>query len=225
MGLANLPSITQYKSMIKYTSIDNLRLVGGHPALDFANTVVARRDRYGPDLLKDYSDVLDWAVRADLLDRNSAEGLRKASKADESRSRAAFRGSKSLREAIHAVFAAHAAGQEVPAKATKQLDRAAKRARASSSLTCSDGKFSWRVSDDLDLNTVSHLVAEASIDLLTQQDKMSRVRECRGHNCGWLFLDTSRGGRRKWCSEEDCGTYARVRKYRSKNRGCGTARK
>ena len=30
-----------------------------------------------------------------------------------------------------------------------------------------------------------------------------RVRSCP--RCGWLFHDTSKGGRRKWCSMRDCG--------------------
>jgi predicted RNA-binding Zn ribbon-like protein len=42
------------------------------------------------------------------------------------------------------------------------------------------------------------------------------VRECLGPNCGWLFIDTSRGGQRRWCSDRSCGTHARVRRFRAK---------
>ncbi len=42
------------------------------------------------------------------------------------------------------------------------------------------------------------------------------VRECLGVNCGWLFLDRSRGGRRRWCSDETCGTRSRVERFRAR---------
>jgi predicted RNA-binding Zn ribbon-like protein len=41
-----------------------------------------------------------------------------------------------------------------------------------------------------------------------------RVRECAADNCGLLFVDTSRPGRRRWCSMERCGNRAKVRAYR-----------
>ncbi len=31
--------------------------------------------------------------------------------------------------------------------------------------------------------------------------------------CSWVFLDTSRGYRRRWCSSADCGNRARVRRH------------
>jgi predicted RNA-binding Zn ribbon-like protein len=42
------------------------------------------------------------------------------------------------------------------------------------------------------------------------------VRECPGPNCGWLFLDTSKAGRRRWCSDESCGSRSRVKRFRAK---------
>jgi predicted RNA-binding Zn ribbon-like protein len=39
------------------------------------------------------------------------------------------------------------------------------------------------------------------------------VRVCAGEGCGWLFLDTSRNGRRIWCESGDCGNRERVRRH------------
>ncbi|MGO4135948.1 CGNR zinc finger domain-containing protein [Rhizobium brockwellii] len=41
------------------------------------------------------------------------------------------------------------------------------------------------------------------------------MRACQGPNCGWLFLDQSRGGHRRLCSDKTCGSHARVRKFRA----------
>lgn len=43
-----------------------------------------------------------------------------------------------------------------------------------------------------------------------------RVRMCAAANCGLLFVDTSRPGRRRWCSMERCGTRTKVRRHRAR---------
>ncbi len=46
--------------------------------------------------------------------------------------------------------------------------------------------------------------------------KVERIKKCAGPKCEKLFLDTSKGGRRKWCSMETCGNQVKVRRYREK---------
>ena len=43
-----------------------------------------------------------------------------------------------------------------------------------------------------------------------------RIRVCAAENCGLLLVDTSRPGRRRWCSMERCGNRAKVRTHRSR---------
>jgi predicted RNA-binding Zn ribbon-like protein len=44
----------------------------------------------------------------------------------------------------------------------------------------------------------------------------SRIRVCAAENCGLLLVDTSKSGRRRWCSMELCGNRAKVRAHRSR---------
>ena len=60
------------------------------------------------------------------------------------------------------------------------------------------------------LGAVGDAVARAAYDLLTG-DHLARVKVCAG--CHWLFLDQSKNGSRRWCSMEDCGTSAKMRRY------------
>ncbi len=48
-----------------------------------------------------------------------------------------------------------------------------------------------------------------------------KVRQCEGETCGWLFLDRSPSGRRRWCSMADCGNRAKVRKFYLQQERCG----
>ena len=43
-----------------------------------------------------------------------------------------------------------------------------------------------------------------------------RIRVCAADNCGLLLVDTSKSGRRRWCSMEVCGNRAKVRAHRSR---------
>ena len=50
-----------------------------------------------------------------------------------------------------------------------------------------------------------------------------RFRICANDGCRWVFEDTSRAGRRRWCDMSSCGNRAKVRRYRSKQRTGGDA--
>jgi predicted RNA-binding Zn ribbon-like protein len=61
-------------------------------------------------------------------------------------------------------------------------------------------------------------VARDAIGLFTTADAR-RLRECAGPECGLLFLDLSRPGRRRWCSSNACGGKARAAAYRQRRAG------
>ncbi|MER5527111.1 CGNR zinc finger domain-containing protein [Streptomyces sp. NPDC002677] len=57
-------------------------------------------------------------------------------------------------------------------------------------------------------------VARDAVELLTDPVARAAVRECEGDNCPIVYLDTSRGRRRRWCSSEICGNRERVARHR-----------
>lgn len=192
------------------TDVSTLKLLGGHPALDFANTVDSRGVRYGPDVLRGYGDLLDWGMRLKVLDAAEATKLRDL---PTKRGEVALNRAKALREAIYRIFAAPASAD--PAD-LGLLQREVRAAHAKRRLVPHHDGYTWRwVADDPD--AVTHRVALLSIDLLTSV-ALGRVRVCPGENCAWLFLDASRAGRRLWCSEETCGRRDRVRRWRATQR-------
>ncbi|NEB51259.1 CGNR zinc finger domain-containing protein, partial [Streptomyces griseus] len=72
------------------------------------------------------------------------------------------------------------------------------------------------------------VVARDAVDLLTDPAARAALRRCQGEDCHRLYLDTSRGGRRRWCSGEVCGNRERVARHRRRTlaaadgRGPGT---
>ncbi|MEV0175384.1 CGNR zinc finger domain-containing protein [Streptomyces sp. NPDC050803] len=57
-------------------------------------------------------------------------------------------------------------------------------------------------------------VARDTVELLTDPVARAGLRQCEGDNCPIVYLDTSRGRRRRWCSSEVCGNRERVARHR-----------
>ncbi|PZF83549.1 CGNR zinc finger domain-containing protein [Jiangella anatolica] len=58
-------------------------------------------------------------------------------------------------------------------------------------------------------------IARDAIDLFAGP-LASRIRVCASETCGLLLVDTSRPGKRRWCSMQRCGNLAKVRGYRQR---------
>ena len=57
-------------------------------------------------------------------------------------------------------------------------------------------------------------IARDAVELLTDPVARAGIRQCEGDNCPIVYLDTSRGRRRRWCSSEVCGNRERVARHR-----------
>ena len=60
-------------------------------------------------------------------------------------------------------------------------------------------------------------VALSAAELVTGAEPR-RVRRCAATDCGAWFLDTSKGGRRRWCSMATCGNRAKAARHRRRQR-------
>ncbi|WP_069773373.1 ABATE domain-containing protein [Streptomyces sp. LUP30] len=57
-------------------------------------------------------------------------------------------------------------------------------------------------------------VARDTVELLTDPVARAGLRQCAGDNCPLVYVDMSRGRRRRWCSSEVCGNRERVARHR-----------
>ena len=82
-----------------------------------------------------------------------------------------------------------------------------------------DGTRSWATGPATGTQLLS-TVARDAVDLLTGP-YAQRIRMCAGDRCYLLYVDTSRPGRRRWCSMEHCGNRHKVRAHRVRRSGAG----
>jgi predicted RNA-binding Zn ribbon-like protein len=59
-------------------------------------------------------------------------------------------------------------------------------------------------------------IARDAIDLFSGELR-SRIRECENPNCGLMFIDASRPGKRRWCLMKRCGNMAKTSNYRKRH--------
>lgn len=199
--------------MTTHPSVATMKLVAGDSVLDFTNTVDCRLGEWRGDVLVDYADLVAWAVRVDVLGAGLADALLATAAGDTRAAERALERAKALREALYRIFLSESEGRGDAHEDMDLLNDWILRATGQRRLVA-DGAVGWRWCDGVSLDAVTFRVAMAATDLLLKRDRRP-VRACPGPHCGWLFLDTTKGGRRLWCSSQGCGTRVRVARFRA----------
>ncbi len=175
--------------------------VGGRMALDFVATL-GKRDTARIERLRTPGDLERWArhagVAAAVVD------------ADE----AALEPARRLREALHRLVLVRLGRGHARADDVNLVNACAMADAPPSTLAAHGGAFRR----ELPRTTVAGLlaaVARDAVDLLTGPDATA-VRECEGEACTLLFVDASRGRRRRWCSMDLCGARSKMRALRAR---------
>jgi predicted RNA-binding Zn ribbon-like protein len=188
-------------------------LVAGHPALDLVNTVTARNTAIPRDWLDGYPRVLEWAKLANVTEDEVLTLLGKQAADSLDAAKCALTRLKRFREALHTAYAALISGTPVREATLDEIGAAWREAQSRTRLEYSEGRVSARVSIERSgLDLIRDCVAGSAIELLRALPK-DRARVCRGEACGWLFIDSSKGGQRVWCDMAVCGNAAKTRRH------------
>jgi len=176
-----------------------------HLALDFLNTNRGSEGR-PMDRLGTPHAVRAWLGEAGMLGPSGPE----AAWESPPRLRVLLTEAHRLRDAVSDAVEAWTGGTLVPAQAIHVLNRALETRREGRLLEVSGASCRLRETIWLDgpLGLLAP-IAGAVATLLAEGDP-TRVRRCDGPTCSLLFLDTSRNGRRRWCSMARCGNRAKV---------------
>ena len=188
-----------------------LRLVGGNLALDFANTAEGTPEgEIEREHLIGYQDLAYWGHRVGLLSGEDVERLLQKCHERPVEADAVFARALEFRGHLYELFRAVAEGHDPPEEDVEALRRFECEALSRAKLVPSGDGFAWQWAAGDDLSGVLWPVAHAATALLTS-GPLRRVKNCAG--CNWLFVDESKNRSRRWCSMEECGTHAKMRRY------------
>jgi len=190
-------------------------------ALDFistrSGTNTAVVDRIGTP-----RDLVDWLNAAEITSERSIEGLRSSPPA----ARMLLRDALWLRDAISTLVSARSIDAAPPPITIDTLNRVLRASRRSTALTevpagdePARGLPQYAISEEehgpVELAPLYPIALSAAKLAIDADPK--RLRRCFAETCGRWFLDTSKGGRRRWCSMTTCGNRAKAVKYYRKH--------
>lgn len=196
-------------------TLQEIEFTGGHPAVDFVNTVHSWQAKPPPDYLHAFDDFIDWNLMSGLLWPRSAAHFKALPDAKKAR---VFEEARELRGNLHRVLVAMTKGEALSRKALDHLNDIIRRTAAWRRLAA-DAESGYRsiccVWHFKDAPAVAALgpVAWIAADLL-QTGRTEYLKECPGEGCGWLFIDASKNHSRHWCSMKTCGNTAKVNRFR-----------
>ncbi len=181
----------------------------GNLALDFLHTI--RPVRGGMlDMLQTPAGLLEW------LNSHPERGPAGTGEVQPAEARILLDEARRLRADIRAVVEARHRRREAPSLALHGLNRVLVATRWSWELTNDADGFGLRAigGGEGPLCRLASVALAASHLLL--QVPVDRLRLCAAERCGAWFVDTSKGGRRRWCSMERCGNREKAAVHRAK---------
>ncbi|MBG0829229.1 ABATE domain-containing protein [Planomonospora sp. ID67723] len=188
--------------------MSTFRFHSGRHCLNLIATV-GRRRAERVERLTTPADLGRWFTEAGLAASAPAAGARE------------LRQARALRESMYELFTACLLGGEIPsAELAAVNDWAARPAPAHRLEAGPDGRLR-RVPGEVTAQALLAEIARDAVDLLGGP-LAERVHECELGPCTVLFLDTSRSGRRRWCSMDGCGARAKMAAYRARRTGEGS---
>ena len=198
---------------------------GGTLALDLLNTWRFNADQ-PLDLLQSPEDLVIWLAAAGLPDGAYCAEL---SSSPPNR-RILLDEALWLRRDILLIVQSLVAGELPPPYTVDALNRILTESGTSfrlDSLTIPpEGDQEERMEGQLVLNVHEHIssvlgvlqpIALSAARIVTEANP-TRIRQCASSNCMYWLLDTSKSGRRRWCSMSRCGNRAKCAKqYRQRS--------
>ena len=193
--------------------------VGGWLCLDFVDS--KNWDSHDPiyERFHQYSDLVWWNYQANLLDEGEVEQLLAEAEQRPADAAEIFAQSMALRTDIHRIFSRIAQGETVSNSDLTVLNDLLQAKSIASKIVLAEQNFAWAWGGAPNaLERVIWPIIWSAAELLVS-DKLKRVGQCAGESCGWLFLDTSRNGRRRWCEMKHCGNRAKARRHYRRRKG------
>jgi predicted RNA-binding Zn ribbon-like protein len=183
--------------------------VGGHPALDFVNTVAWGEAGLSEERFTSHSRFIDWVEAARLPFTVAA--LRQRTRGDQ----AASKLMKQVRDARAEIHDLCWKKNQGSLDARSLADFNGRLAQALRYV-----RIGFSQSNVLDLQWVPgrqgellaplHWIIWEAANLFASN---TTIKFCANDNCGWAFLDSSRRGNRRWCDMAVCGSRHKARQY------------
>lgn len=202
--------------MVK-NKILEITVCGGSLALDFVNTVGSWTPTVGNEYLTEYQDFQVWTKMLDVLKPTEYKRYSTyltETKINEQKTMLLIR---DVRQNLYECFQEIASGKTLRTSSLEAFNQYMHRCNdAMIYVRQKDGSVAASFNDEqMEFLPLWYVLKDAE-QLLLHHASWSRIGECP--SCGWLFLDSSKGGRRKWCDMAMCGSRDKALRYYRRTR-------
>ncbi|WP_208695923.1 CGNR zinc finger domain-containing protein [Mesorhizobium sp. M8A.F.Ca.ET.057.01.1.1] len=195
-----------------------MRMLGGAPALDLANTL-HRRDGHEVDFIASYGDLLAFCIPARLLSEVESRSLKRLARNHGSLVCDVHSGVLTLRASLKSWLtrSARNLNSSPAAKSASLRDLRAAIARAGGSAGLGEilNLSSASATEAINLPLRRSAAAAAMLLLFPSGND---IRRCEADHCGGFFINESRSKPRRWCSMDGCGNRAKAARHRLAHR-------
>jgi predicted RNA-binding Zn ribbon-like protein len=190
------------------------------PALDFLNSIATPVDEV-VDWIGDGQGLIDWLRQAGWVSEHTLQQIAQEAMPGELEMVAGQ--TRALRDWFRDFVLTHR-GQPLSSQALKELaalNRLLARDEGFTQITVTDTDASkltlaprrrWKTPDSLLLP-----IAEQLATFICDED-FSDVKSCEGASCTLIFVDHTRGKKRRWCSMAVCGNRAKAAAHRERKK-------
>jgi predicted RNA-binding Zn ribbon-like protein len=176
-------------------------------AIRFVNTKAWRLRDVGEERIGSPDALLEW-MGLNVAPLPSGLRQREARKGAAGWHVAAIR----LREAIYDILTYQILDIEPPSASLTYFNECLREPGLGASIRFEAGALGWSFAKPMTGASLRPIVLSAA-ELMTGV-RAPKVRQCQDdRGCGWLFVDESRMGNRRWCSMGDCGNRAKAHRH------------
>ena len=183
--------------------IEEITFDGGRLCLDFTNTVSTRTPGKGEEYLLTWEDFVIWVRRAGFLPEAEFQAWQRLPPGEITEVRA-------LRDAVYELFNHWAKHGAIHPAHLDTLNAFLHEAYGHTCIRMTEKGLQRGVDDAAQPERPLWIIALSAESLLLSE-RLPRVKSC--DNCGWLFLDTSKNGARRWCNMQTCGSQTKAKAW------------
>ncbi|MGY4690977.1 CGNR zinc finger domain-containing protein [Salibacterium sp. K-3] len=190
---------------------NSLFVLGGAAWINLVNTTYISH-KQEIDILADASRTFQWLEENNLLRESDAPVLEKEEQMD-----SLINDLHSLRALCKKILSDVEQKEEISPDAAGQLNKLVKRLNVRLTMDAGNEKLRL-VPEGLTVEDhVLYQIAESIIHTL-DSTSISRIRKCEHEECVLYFVDTSKSGKRRWCSMELCGNRKKAAEFYAKKK-------
>jgi predicted RNA-binding Zn ribbon-like protein len=169
------------------------------------------------DYFNSISDVIHWCRRLDIISQETERILLREMKRNPEKAEIYFKETIAFRELLYSVFQPLSTDKNVPSAVMDKYNALLSAYFPDLRIKQTTKGFieDWALDENSFKRLLAFILNDSYETLLS--NKLNRIKACG--NCGWLFYDSTKNSKRRWCSMKSCGSSIKALEWYYRKKG------